>query len=369
MDYTFSVPCLMGVESLLADELRYGGFAGVEAENGRVLFSGGLEDAARANLWLRCGERVLWRLARFPAPDFEALFQGVKQIGWEELIGKTGAFPVKGYSLKSKLHSVPACQSIVKKAVATRLSEAYGLRALPETGSLYQIQFSLQNDQAEIYLDTSGDPLYKRGYKREQTEASLRETLAASLVKLARYRGRETFYDPMCGSGTIAIEAAQAALNLAPGLNRRFSLENWTQLDRGVFPRLREEARDLARREALPIRASDIDPKAVELARENARLAGVGELIGIEQADMRKLDYADRGVLITNPPYGIRLSDQESARRLYGEMGRAIPRAGGLKLYLLSADEEFERHFGRPADKKRKLYNGMIKCNLHMYYK
>ena len=365
----FTVPCIMGTEGLVADELRFGGYAGVNAENGSVSFEGDISECARANINLRCGERVLIRLGWFSAHSFEALFESVKALPWENFIGRADAFPVKGYSLNSTLKSVPACQSIIKKAVVERLREKYNCVELPETCAKHQIQFSIMKDMATLYLDTSGAPLYKRGYKLEQSEASLRETLAASMVKIARYRGREDFYDPMCGSGTIAIEAATAALGIAPGLKREFDAAAWNDEWAKAFIEQKEEASAKVRGEKLPIFASDNDPNAVELTKENARRAGVLDYINVTKGNALTADWKSRsGVLMCDPPYGVRMMDLKQARFLCRSFGEAVGDSP-LKKYIISADEEFESFFGYRADKKRKLYNGMIKCNLHMYFK
>lgn len=367
--FEYSVPCLMGVESLAADELSYRGFENVRAENGRVLFSGDERAGARANVLLRCGERVLLRLASFKALSFDALFEATKAVPWEEFVGKDDAFPVKGFSLHSQLHSVPDCQSIIKKAAVERLKAVYGGTWLNETGARRQIQFSILNDHAELYIDLSGASLYKRGYKLEQTEASLRETLAASLVKLIRWRGREPFWDPFCGSGTISIEAAMAALNIAPGARRAFDAENWSDRWKNVFAEEKEAAIAAEKHERLPICASDIDPSAVNLTTENARRAGILDCIEIRTGDALREPWGERGgVLLTNPPYGVRLMDKQAAQEITRGLGSAL-RGSQLKAYILSADEGFEQHFGKKADKRRKLYNGMIKCNLYMYFR
>lgn len=369
--YQYVVPCLMGVEGLVADELRYKGFENVQAENGRVLFQGELYDGARANVLLRCGERVLLRLASYPAKTFDQLFQGMRAIPWEQWLDKADAFPVKGYSIHSQLHSVPDCQRILKKAAVERLKQAYGVSWLEETGSRHQIQFSLMHDRAEIFLDTTGAPLYKRGYKLEQNEASLRETLAAAMVKLARWKGREVFSDPFCGSGTIAIEAALTALNIAPGKLRTFEAEHWNRDWADAFSDARQEAAlEEQKNKTLTIYASDLDPAAVALAQENARRAGVAHHIRFSVADACRIDWRERGgVVICNPPYGVRMLDQEQAKRLARAFGKATGWNRELKLYIISSDMEFEAGFGRPADKKRKLYNGMLKCSLYQYFR
>ena len=367
--YQFCVPCLMGVEGLLADELRFGGFQDVQAENGRVLFYGTEQDCARANIVLRCGERVLLRLADFTAKSFDDLFEGVKAIPWEEYVGSVDAFPVKGYSIHSQLHSVPDCQRIIKKAAVERLRRIYHTDWLKETGARHQIQFSLLNDRCEIYLDTTGAPLYKRGYKLVQNEATLRETLAASIVKVSRWRGGEPLIDPFCGSGTIAIEAAQVALHIAPGVNRDFDASKWNGRFDAAFMLGKQQAIFNRRWGKLPILVSDRDPNCVRLTRENAARAGVGDSIEYAVQDALKIDWRAReGVMMANPPYGVRMMEREEAKQLYRDLGAAM-RGSRVKKYIISSDERFEEDFGQRADKRRKLYNGMMKCNLYMYYK
>jgi len=367
--FRFSVPCLMGVEGLVADELKFKGFREVSAENGRVLFSGDENECARANIQLRCGERVLLRLAGFEARSFDALFENVKAIPWEDYIGSGEAFPVKGFSLRSQLHSEPDCQRIIKKAVAERLKSVYHTDWLKEEGAKHQIQFSLLKDQCEIFIDTTGAPLFKRGYKLEQNEASLRETLAASIVKITRWRGNEPLIDPFCGSGTIAIEAAQAALNIAPGARRSFDAEKWGSAFADAFARQKEAAIAAEKHEKLPVLASDLDPASVRLTRENAKRAGVGDCIDYAVQDALKIKWKARdGVMIANPPYGVRMMEQQEAQKLYRDLGRAM-KGSPVKKYIITSDDMFEEHFGTRADKRRKLYNGMIKCNLYMYFK
>ena len=366
-----TVPCLFGLESLVADEMRRLSLRDVRAENGRVHCTGALADIARLNINLRCGARVLMELGSFPAPDFEALFQGVAALPWEDYIPRDGEFPVKGYSLNSTLHSVPACQAIVKKASAKRLGNAYGCETLPETGSRYQIQFSIVKDVATLYLDTSGEGLYKRGYRAQNMGAPLRETLAAALVTLSRYRGKDPFCDPFCGSGTIPIEAALIAKNRAPGLDRSFSAQKWKNMPSRLWMEAADEAMDKEFHGTYDIWGGDIDPAAVELARHNAALAGVEDCIRFEVADAgafhRESEY---GQLVTNPPYGERLLEKKEAEELYRSFGRALrdlpPK---WRVVVLSSHTEFERCFGRPADKKRKLYNGMLKCDAFFYGK
>ena len=368
MDHKLCVPCLLGLEGPIAEELRRMDMDGVSAENGRVFFSGGDEAIARANICLRIGERVLIELGSFEALSFEQLFQGTRALPWESLIPADGAFPVKGYSLNSKLFSISDCQKIIKKAIVERLKSVYGIEWFPETGGLYQVQFSIMKDQVSLCIDTSGEGLHKRGYRPAHNAAPLKETMAAAMVSLSRYRGRDDFCDPFCGSGTIPIEAALIAKNRAPGLYRRFAAMSWKNLDGRLWDRERERARSLEFNGSYNILGSDIDGHALELARENARRAGVADIIRFEKADARSFDrQTQRGVIVTNPPYGQRIMEQKEAEDLYRDFGRAYAKSSNWQLYLLSAHTEFERCFGRPADKKRKLYNGMIKCDLFMY--
>ena len=303
------------------------------------------------------------------AGDFDALFEGVRALPWEDFIPRDGAFPVKGHSLNSALHSVPACQSIIKKAVAARLGEKYGLQTLPETGALHQIQFSLMKDEVTIMLDTSGPGLYKRGYRAVGVAAPLRETLAAAMVLLSRYRGKDPFCDPFCGSGTIAIEAALIALNRAPGLDRSFSAQKWRWLPGQTWLDAADEAMDKEFQGSYDIWGGDIDPAAVAIARDNAVKAGVEDHVRFEVADARTFHRDEPyGRIVTNPPYGERIMEKQEAEVLYRAFGsavRALP--AGWKVSVLSSHTEFERTFGRTADKRRKLYNGMLKCDLFQY--
>lgn len=364
-----AVPTLFGLEGIAADELRRLDLNNVRAENGRVFCDAVPADIPRVNLNLRTGERVLLVLGRFYAADFDSLFEHVRALPLEQFIPRDGAFPVKGHCLSSALHSAPACQSIVKKAAAARLGQAYGLETLPETGALYQLQFSILKDEVTIMLDTSGSGLHKRGYRAIGVAAPLRETLAAAMVLLSRYRGRDPFCDPFCGSGTIAIEAALIAKNRAPGLNRTFSAQKWGFIPQKAWLDAAGEAMDKEFDGVYDIWGGDIDPRAVALARDNAVKADVEDLVRFEVADARKFARtAEYGRVVTNPPYGERLMEKQEAEDLYRDFGqavRALP--SGWRVSVLSSHTEFERTFGRTADKRRKLYNGMIKCDLFQY--
>ena len=370
MEYKLCVPCLLGLEGPIADELKRLDMKNVSSENGRVYFTGGAAEIARANICLRIGERVLIEVGRFDAVTFDELFEKTKALPWEQFIPKDGAFPVKGYSLNSKLFSVSDCQKIIKKAMASRLGKVYGIEWFAENGALYQVQFSIMKDRVSLCIDTSGAGLHKRGYRPAHNAAPLKETMAAALVKLARYNGKGDFCDPFCGSGTIAIEAALIAKNRAPGADRGFTAMTWAELPRRVWEDERERAAAKEFHGDYHIFASDIDAKAVELAKENALRAGVLDSISFEVADaLRFARKTERGVIVTNPPYGERIMEKQQAEELYRGFGKAYLASENWQLYLLSSHTEFERCFGKTADKKRKLYNGMIKCDLFMYFK
>lgn len=368
--YKLCVPCLLGLEGPISDELRRLGMDGVSSENGRVYFSGDAKSIAAANICLRTGERVLVEVGRFPALSFDALFEAVKALPWEDYIPKNGAFPVKGYCLNSQLMSVPDCQKIIKKAIVERLKLKYRSGWFDESGELYQVQFSVMKDIVSVCLDTSGAGLHKRGYRPAHNAAPLKETMAAALVTLSRFRGRDDFCDPFCGSGTIPIEAALIARNIAPGISRSFSAEAWRSIPSSVWAQARDEARAREYHGDYHIIGSDIDPKAVQIAEENALRAGVADTVRFEAADAMRFSRAtESGTIVTNPPYGERIMEKQEAEELYRGFGQAWSRTENWKLYLLSSHTEFERTFGKPADKKRKLYNGMIKCDLFMYFK
>lgn len=370
MNYKFCVPCLLGMEALISDELKRLDVQNVINENGRVYFSGSEAQIARANMNLRCGERILIELGRFDAVTFDELFEKTKALPWESLIPRDGAFPVKGYSLNSRLFSVSDCQKIIKKAVAERLKSKYGIEWFEETGALYQIQFSIMKDNVSLCIDTTGEGLHKRGYRPAHNAAPLKETMAAAMVKLSRYKGRDDFCDPFCGSGTIPIEAALIARNIAPGINRSFTAVKWDNIEGSIWREARDEARSREYNGNYNIVGSDIDPEAIKIARENADRAGVGDIVRFELADAKDFSrITERGVIVTNPPYGERIMEKQDAEKLYKAFGDAYRKSKNWQLYLLSSHTEFERTFGKEADKKRKLYNGMIKCDLFMYFK
>ena len=362
------VPCLFGLEGIAGEELRRLKLENVRVENGRVLFSADESGIARANIGLRTGERVLLVLADFEATTFEQLFQGVYRTPLEDYIPANGSFPVKGHCLSSQLMSVPDCQAIIKKAASRRLGEKYGITWLPEDGEKYQLQFSLMNNRCQLYMDTTGPGLHKRGYRAIGNDAPLRETLAAAMVMLTKYRGREMVWDPFCGSGTIPIEAALIAKNRAPGLRRRFAAEKFGWMEESIWQNARGEAMDREFKGKYRILGSDNDPKCISLSMANARKAGVSDCIEFRDGDATKMSLpGEGGILICNPPYGQRMMEQQSAQRLYAALGRHLKFADGWKKYIITSEPEFEHYFGRRADKKRKLYNGMIKCDYYMF--
>ena len=364
----FIVPCLFGLEGLAGDELRRLNMENVRVEDRRVLFTGNEADLAKANICLRTGERVMIVLAQFTAKSFEELFQGVYHAELERFIPKDGQFPVKGHCLNSQLMSVSDCQAIIKKAASRRLGEKYGVAWLPETGIKYQLHFTILNDQVTLSLDTTGAGLHKRGYRAVSNEAPLHETLAAGMIQLARYRGKEFFWDPFCGSGTIPIEAALIAKNRAPGLNRRFAAEEFPWMPKEAWEQARSEAKDREFRGNYRILGSDNDPACVSLAMANARKAGVADAIEFRDGDATKMSLpAESGIIVCNPPYGERMMEQQSAQRLYGALGRHLKFANDWKKFVITSEPEFEHYFGCRADKKRKFYNGKIKCDYYMF--
>lgn len=364
-------PCMLGVEGLVAKELKKLGAEDVEAQNGRVLFKGNSNIMARINIGSRYSERVLILLSCFQATTFEELFEGVRSIPFERWIGKKDIFPVKGSSINSKLQSVPDCQSIIKKAIVERLKSKYHISWFEETEHLYQIQFLIMKDQVSIMIDTSGQGLHKRGYRTNSTEAPIKETLAASMANLAFINKNTNLIDPFCGSGTILIESALYAMNISPGINRKFTAETWNSKIKKSFDDERKQAIELIDRN-VPFEATgyDIDDNALSLTLENAKRAGVESKIKVFKRDIKDFqDNLDRCTVICNPPYGQRLLDIHQAQEIYSLMGKVFKHKKGHNYYIISPDEDFEQFFGRKSDKRRKLYNGMIKCQFHMYFK
>lgn len=369
--FNLVAPCLFGVESVAADEFRRMGFEDIVTENGRVLLSGDSNMLARANICSRFAERILINVGTFTATTFTELFDGVKALEWERYIGRDDAFPVNGWSINSKLFSIPDCQSIIKKAVVERLKIKYKISIFAETGPEYKIRFSIMKDKVTMMIDTSGDGLHKRGYRRNSNDAPIKETLAASMCDLARIYPDTKLFDPFCGSGTILIEAALMAKNIAPGLRRFFAAERFAFLDDKIWRDERTRAQDLIRPTVdFEAQGFDIDKNAVELTLENAKKAGVEKYVKATLGDVRDFTPPnERCLIITNPPYGERLLDVKAAEELYTVMGERFIQGDGQKYYVISPHDMFEDFYGKKADKRRKLYNGMIKAQLFMYFK
>ncbi len=362
-------PCHFGLESVLKYEITKIGGTDLKVSDGKISFTGDENIMARANLCLSTAERVLIELIEFRAESFEELFQGVRAIELERYIGVNDAFPVKGYSLDSTLHSVPDCQSIIKKAAVERLKSKYGVSWFDETGPAIQIKFSILKDVVTIYLDTSGVGLHKRGYRKNSNAAPIKETLAAGIVDLARVRADSIVCDPFCGSGTLLIEAAMKALKIPVGINRRFAAEKWASIDSKVWQEERKRAIDQVDRSAeFEGIGFDIDDAAVALTLDNAHKAGIKSRIRVEQADISSFRQPEDSIVICNPPYGERLLELREAEGIYRQMGRVLGKGGNRQSYIISPHEQFEQFFGSPAKKRRKLYNGMIKCQLYMYF-
>ena len=352
-----------GLEGVVARELARLGIE-ARAENGGARFTGTFEDAMRANLWLRCADRVLLVVGRFEARSFEALFEGVKALPWEDFIGKDARFPVNGKCARSQLMSVRDCQAITKKAIVERLKERYRTSWFDETAETVSVDVALHGDIAQLTLDASGVALNRRGYRTWNGEAPLRETLAAALVSLSPWRPGMILHDPMCGTGTLMIEAAMQMANRAPGLTRAFALESWRNTPADAFRAIREEAEaafDPDRIEG--ISGADIDPEAVELAGRHLRQAGLAGRVQFSVADMRTCQLTgERGAFLSNPPYGERLSDRKACEALYRDMGQLLRRHPGFTLSAITSHPGFERCFGRRADRKRRFYNGRLEC-------
>ncbi|MBF0805528.1 MULTISPECIES: class I SAM-dependent RNA methyltransferase [unclassified Streptococcus] len=362
-----------GLEALVGRELRDLGME-CQVENGKVHFQGKQEELMKANLWLRTADRVKLVLGQFPAKTFEELYQGVFAIDWQDYLPLGVQFPVsKARCVRSKLHNEPSVQAITKKAVVRKMQKVYARPdgvPLPESGPVFSIEVSIRKDQVTIMLDTSGDSLFKRGYRTDKGGAPLKENMAAALVNLSNWFPDKPLLDPTCGSGTIVIEAAMKALNIAPGLRRSFAFESWPWIDQELWRQLKETALAAQQDDVeLSIMASDIDGRMVELARENAKRAGVLSYITFKQ--MRLQDFQTNlinGVVISNPPYGERLMDDEGVSRLYQEMGETFAPLRTWSKFILTSDGQFEEKYGSLADKKRKLYNGTLRVDYYQYY-
>lgn len=367
---TLTCPCLFGLESVLSGEIKRMGGHDVEVTDGRVYFKGSPSMIAKANIVLRTAERVLIVVGGFRADNFNDLFEGVYSLPFEKFLGSRDSFPVKGWSLNSKLKSIPDCQAIIKKAIAKRLGEHYHTNWLEETGPAHQIQFSIMRDAVTIMIDTSGTGLHKRGYRSQANEAPIKETLAAGIADLAHVKENSLVIDPFCGSGTLLIEAATKGLRVPPGLKRRFSAENWGFVPPEVWKEERDNAfAGILRNGKLSAIGYDIDPLAIDLTTQNANRAGMGSKVQSALGDIKNfVPPSDPFILLANPPYGERMLDIRQAEELYRTMGDVFVPSEGRSYFIISPHEQFEKLFGRQASRRRKLYNGNIKCQLYMFF-
>ncbi|RCX31562.1 MULTISPECIES: THUMP domain-containing class I SAM-dependent RNA methyltransferase [Bacillus amyloliquefaciens group] len=369
--YTLIATAPMGIEAIVAKEVRDLGYE-CKVDNGKVIFEGDALAICRSNLWLRTADRIKVQVAEFQAKTFDELFEKTKAIDWRAYIPENAKFPVIGKSVKSVLASVPDCQRIVKKAIAEKLKLQSGKQNewIEETGPEYKVEISLLKDKAVLTLDSSGTGLHKRGYRVDQGGAPIKETLAAALIQLTNWTPDRPFVDPFCGSGTIAIEAALIGQNIAPGFNRDFVSEDWEWIGKELWDKARLEVEEKANYDQpLQIFASDVDHRMVNIAKENAEEAGLGDLIECKQ--MRVQDFTTKleyGVIVGNPPYGERLGEKREVEQMYKEMGRAFESLDTWSVYMLTSNEQFEEVYGRKATKKRKLFNGFIKTDYYQYW-
>ncbi len=368
--YRMIATAAFGIESVVAEEVRALGFENVVVENGKVEFDADEEGICRANLWLRCADRVFLKIDEFKATSFEELFQGVKKITWEKYIPVDGEFPVNAKSVKSQLFSLSDIQAISKKATVDRLRRAYRIDWFKETGPKVSILISILKDVVTVMIDTSGEGLHRRGYREHGNEAPLRETMAAALLKLARWHAKIPLIDPMCGSGTILIEAAMMARNIAPGLNRKFAFEKWAFIPEATWKKVKTQAYNAVDHEVvLNIQGYDCDPRSIKQAKINSDLAGLDEDIHFQVRDIAEFSTKVKyGYVVTNPPYGERLGDETEVQALYQLMGEKLLPNETWSFNVITAHEGFERAFGKKATKNRKLFNGKLKCYYYQYF-
>ncbi|CCO08122.1 THUMP domain-containing class I SAM-dependent RNA methyltransferase [Desulforamulus hydrothermalis] len=358
-----------GLESVVAYEVKKLGYE-VSVDNGKVTFAGDANAICRANLWLRSADRVLVKMGQFKATTFEELFQQTRALPWPDWLPADACFPVEGKSVKSRLHSVPDCQAIVKKAIVEKMKQTYKKEWFPENGPRYTVEVALLKDVATLTLDTSGVGLHKRGYRKLSSQAPLKETLAAGLLSIARWYPDRPLLDPFCGSGTIPIEAALMARNIAPGIGRQFAAEAWPVIPKELWVNARKEALEQEKRELkLRLYGTDIDDQVLSLARYHAREAGVEDAVHFQRIPVAKVRSKQKyGFIVTNPPYGQRLGEAPEIEQLTRQLGETYRTLDTWSCFVISSFDQFERFFGRPADKKRKLYNGRVECQYYQYF-
>lgn len=359
-----------GVESVVAREIKHLGYEDTFTDNGRIYFNGDYEALCRANLWLRCAERVYILIGEFNATTFNDLFEATKALPWEDWLPKDAEFPVTGGCVKSTLMSVSDCQAIIKKAIVERLKKVYRLEVFPETGPKYRIDFNILKDKVTVSIDSTGTGLHKRGYRSLGYAAPIKETLASAMLMISRWSPGKPLLDPFCGSGTIPVEAALMAMNKAPGLDRDFDCQEWPNIPKEVWYRALSEANDMIKPvNEVQIQGFDKNPEAVSIANYHARQAGVSNIVHIQTRDVRELSSKLKyGFIVTNPPYGQRIGEKKENNMLYKDMGESFNKLSTWSFYVINADPEFEKFFGRKADKNRKLYNGGLLCYYYQFF-
>lgn len=365
-----TVTCASGLERVVKSELERLGYPTAPAINGAITFKGDALAVARCNVNLRSADRVYIKLKEFPALDFDSLFEGVKSIEWGDIIPKDGKILVNGKSVKSKIFALSACQSVVKKAIIEKMKQSFGTSFFSEKGATYSIEFSIYKDVCSIYLNTSGTGLHKRGYRDMVGIAPIKETLASGLLLMSDFYHKRPFRDPFCGSGTMVIEGAKIALNIAPGLDRKFAFNDWKNFDKNLYNQAIEEAKDKEQRDRqIDFVGSDIDPKAIKLAKRHAERAGIADKVRFEVCDVGKLKLTSPvGTIVSNPPYGERVYDKEEAEECYKNLGKLIKQNPSWSTFIITAAKNFPKHFGKKPDREKKIFNSNKECRYYYYY-
>ncbi len=371
MIYTYVATCLFGIEKVLGEEIDKLGYKRIETIDGRIKFAGDESAVSRCNIWLRTAERLYIEIGTTDAFSFEELYQNVLKMPWSDFIGKNDSFPVSGHSINSELKSIPSLQSVIQKAIAENLKKSYSVSILPAVNKRFSIEFFILKNKASLMIDISGTALHKRGYRIQSNDAPLRETIASALIYLSKPKDDILYWDPMCGSGTIPIEASMIFQNIAPGSKRSFISEDLCFPDSFVWRQAREEAKDVIINNITHlIYSSDIDEKSLRIAKNNIKRAGVSDYISLFKMDLSEVKTeGKKGTVICNPPYGERMSTVKETLQLYKKMGETFRKLDNWQIYVLTSNETFEKYYGQRADKIRKIYNGMIKCNFYQFYK
>ena len=369
MEFTLIATSTFGLEAIVAEELRELGYEDLTIETGKVTFTGDELDIATCNIWLRTADRVLIKIKEFKAESFEELFQGTKSVEWSDIIPEDGFMHITGKSIKSKLHSVPDCQSIVKKAVVESMKRKYNIDQFKEDGATYKIEVALLKDIVTLTIDTTGPGLHKRGYRTQAGEAPLKETLAAALVLISKWKPDRILADPMCGSGTILIEAAMIGRNMAPGINRNFVAEDWDIIEESVWEGVRKHAQTMINDKDFRVLGSDIDGRLLRIARENIERAGVDDCVAVQTLPLQEFSSNKKyGCIVTNPPYGERLGGEAEVEELYKDMGRVFGNLDSWSVFVLTSHPDFQKLYGSKSTKNRKLYNGTLQTYYYQYF-